>query len=267
MMRLPFIVLALIFGASMSLVANAQSFRPQFEVASIKPNVNGTESEFEVAPGGRLVAINRTLSDLIFQAYKLRPYQIPHDPEWITSDHYDIEAKADGNPSYNEMMVMFQNLLQDRFNLKVHWGMMEQPVFLITAAKGGLKLKPSTAPCVRFDQTVSIRPVDEQTRLPNCRNMMSAGEPRRWIAEAVGMKDVTFMLSCECLLGRKVIDMTAFTGRFDFTLEFAADSLKTDAVAPSLLTMFQDQLGLKVDSGRAPVEVLVIDSVQRPAEN
>ena len=96
---------------------------------------------------------------------------------------------------------------------------------------------------------------------------MSGGESRRWIAENVNMTDVTFMLSCECLLGRKVIDMTGFTGRFDFTLEFAADPLKPDANVPSLLTAFQDQLGLKVDSGKAPVEGLVIDSVSKPSDN
>jgi uncharacterized protein (TIGR03435 family) len=247
--------------------AAAQAARPQFEVASVKHSIDGEDSDFQVLPGGRMVAADRTVSDLIFHAYRLRPYQIPDKPEWANSEHYDIEAKADGNPTYNEMMVMLQSLLQDRFNLKVHWGTTDQPVFLITAGKGGVQLKPSTAPCVRFDQTASIQPVDEQTHLSDCRDSLFGGEQRRWIAENIGMSDVTFMLSCECLLGRKVIDMTGFTGRFDFTLEFAADPLKTDASALSLLTAFQDQLGLKVDSGRAPVEVLVVDSVSKPSEN
>lgn len=244
----------------------AQTSRRAFEAASIKPSI-GSVPEFEALPGGRLIVKDFSLSSIIFNAYRLRPYQIPRYPEWISSERYDIEAKADGNPNYNEMMLMLQNLLEDRFKLRVHWDMAEQPVFLITAAKGGIKLKPSTAPCVRFDQTTSIRPVDEQSQLPNCRNNMFGEEQRRWIAENVRMNDVTNMLSCECLLGRKGIDMTGFTGRFDFTLEFAADQLKTDSNMPSLLTVFQDQLGLKVESGRAPVEVLVIDHVERPTEN
>jgi uncharacterized protein (TIGR03435 family) len=263
-MKIMLVILAVELGVSMT-IGHAQSPRPVFEVASIKRNINGADSDFEALPGGRLVATNRTLSDLIFRAYRLRPYQIP-DVAALIPDHYDIEAKADGNPSYNEMIGMLQRLLQDRFNLKVHWGT-EQPVFLITAAKSGIKLKPSTAACVRFDQTAAIRLVDEQQQLPNCRNIMSGGEQRRWIAENISMNDVTFMLSCECLLGRKVIDMTGFGGRFDFTLEFTADPLKTDANLPPLLTVLQDQLGLKVESARGAVEVLVIDSVQEPTEN
>src|SRR5262249_44247777 len=147
------------------------------------------------------------VTDLIFRAYRLRPYQIPDTPPSIP-DRYDIEARADGNPSYNEMMLIVQSLLQDRFNLKVHWGTTEKPIFLITAAKGGIKLKPSTAACVHFDQTAAVRPADEQQHLPNCVNNVSGGEHGRWVAENVSMNDVTFMLSCECLLGRKVIDTT-----------------------------------------------------------
>src|SRR5262249_24052814 len=129
--------------------------KPAFEVASVKPSIRGTASDFQVLPGGRFVATNRTVTDLIFRAYRLRPYQIPDTPPSIP-DRYDIEARADGNPSYNEMMLIVQSLLQDRFNLKVHWGTTEKPIFLITAARGGIKLKPSSAACVHFDQTAAV---------------------------------------------------------------------------------------------------------------
>jgi uncharacterized protein (TIGR03435 family) len=120
---------------------------------------------------------------------------------------------------------------------------------------------------VRLDQTAAIRSVDEQQHLPNCRNNLSGREQRRWIGENVAMNNVTFMLSCECLLARKVIDMTGFNGRFDFNIEFSADPLKADAILPPLLTVLQDEPGLKVESAKAPVEVLVIDSVSKPSEN
>ena len=162
---------------------------------------------------------------------------------------------------------MLQSLLQDRFKLRVQWGMTGQPIFLVTAARVGIKLKPSTAPCVRFDQTASIRSVDDQSNLPNCRNTLTGGQKRRWIAENVGMNDVVSMLSCECLLGRKVIDMTGFAGRFDFSLEFSGDPSKTDGDVPPLMTVLQEQLGLKLESARGPVDILVIDSVSKPTVN
>jgi uncharacterized protein (TIGR03435 family) len=258
------IVSVVVTTAVLCFIAHAQSSRPQFEVASVKMNVNGTDSEFQAAPGGRFIARNRTLWDLIFHAYDLRPYQLPDTPEWTTSEHYDIEAKADGNVSYKQMMPMLQSLLQDRFNLKVHWGMKEQPIFLITAAKGGIKLKPSTASCARFDPNVPAQNPAEREK-PTCKSLVSGGEQRRWIAENIGMNDVTYMLSY--LSGHKVIDMTGFTQRFDFNLDFRGDPFKADGDVPILVTSLQEQLGLKLESAKGPVEVLVVDSVQRPSEN
>jgi uncharacterized protein (TIGR03435 family) len=94
---------------------------------------------------------------------------------------------------------------------------------------------------------------------------VSGGEARRWIAENAGLSDVTYVLSY--LLERKVIDKTEFTGRFDFDVEFSADPLKADATVPPLLTVLKENLGLKVESGRGPVEVLVVDRIERPSEN
>jgi uncharacterized protein (TIGR03435 family) len=142
------VLAALLIGVAPS--AHAQSPRPQFEVASIKHSGATAGAEFGVFPGGRLAAKNQSVWALIFHAYDLRPYQLPDSPEWTNSERYDIEAKAEGNPTIKEMMPMLQSLLQDRFDLKVHWGTKEQPVFLITPARGGIKLKSSTAKCVRF---------------------------------------------------------------------------------------------------------------------
>jgi uncharacterized protein (TIGR03435 family) len=260
---------ALVVGVSFALVIYAQSSRAQFDVASVKRNINGTDSDFEVAPGGRLVATNRTVTDLIFHAYNLRPYQIPDKPDWAHSEHYDIQAKAAGNLSWAEMMPMLQSLLENRFQLKSHWETKELPVFFISAAKGGIKLKPSTAHCIRFDTGAPARTVAEaQTSQPICKAGQvsgGGGEKRRWIAENASINDVTYVLSN--LLGRKVIDKTEFTGRFDFDLEFSSDPLKTDATVPPLITVMQEELGLRVESGNGPVEIFVIDQIEHPAEN
>jgi uncharacterized protein (TIGR03435 family) len=133
-MRLTRIPAVLVFGLSLCALALAQSSPSQFDVASVKRNVNGIDSEFEVTPGGRLHATNRTPSDLIFHAYDLRPYQIPDDPAWIRSDHYDIEAKTDRSDrdlSWTETMQLLQRLLEDRFKLKAHWDTRERPVFFL----------------------------------------------------------------------------------------------------------------------------------------
>jgi uncharacterized protein (TIGR03435 family) len=258
------ILLAAIFAATsiVPLLGQAASDRKPvaFEVVSIKPNINGGGSEFDVAPG-RLHATNRTVSDLIFHAYNLRPYQIPEKPDWTHAERYDVEAKAGGNLGWAETMPMLQSLLEDRFKLKSHWDTTDRPVFFLMTAKGGIKLKASTATCFRFDP----RAAKAETSLPVCKagQVYAGGETRRWVAEKADINDVTYVLSL--LLGRKVIDKTEFTGRFDFSIEFAPDPLKADGNVPPLLTVLQDELGLTVDSGKAPVEVLVIDHVERPS--
>jgi uncharacterized protein (TIGR03435 family) len=252
--------------AAMTALSQTRVKKPTFEVASIKRDTNSSDSNLKVDPGGRLIATNRALSDLIFHAYNLRPYQIPDMPEWIHSAYYDVEAKGDGNLSWDEVMPMLQSLLEDRFRLKVHWSTKEQPVFFITVAKGGIKLKPSIAACARFDPgTAPARTAEAKKALPTCRDGISGRDPRRYIAENSSMNSLTYNLSY--LLGRKVIDMTGFTGRFDFDLEFAGDPLKAGELFPTLITVLQDELGLKVESGRAPVDVLVIDYVETPSQN
>jgi uncharacterized protein (TIGR03435 family) len=258
---------ALLIGSTIPVLVYAQASRSQFEVASVKRNVNGTDSEFEVDAGGRLFATNRTVSDLIFHAYNLRPYQIPDKPEWTHSERYDIEAKAERNLSWAEAMPMLQSLLEDRFKLKAHLETKELPVFFIMPAKGGSKLKPSTAKCVRFDTSIPARTAAEAEKaMPSCRTgQVSGGEKRRWLAENASMSDVTYVLSY--LLGRKIIDKTEVTERFDFNIEFSSDPLKTDGTVPPLITVLQEDLGLSVESDRGPVEVFVIDQIEHPSQN
>jgi uncharacterized protein (TIGR03435 family) len=241
--------------------------RPQFEVASIKRNIDGVRFGFGPAPGGRLLVLNNATLNLIINAYNVRPYQIFGAPAWVNAEHYDMEAKAAGNPAPAQMMLMLQTLLEDRFKLKVHRETRELPVFVVTPAKGGIKLPPSTTNCVQYDPNVPARPrgADEKP-LPFCNNILSGrGGNMRWSAQNIGIEQLIGALSSS--MGRQVIDNTGFKGRFDLNLEYSPDPAPADATLPSIVTVLQEELGLKLDSSKGSVEILVIDHIERPSEN
>jgi len=255
-----------IFMGAWSAPSSAQSStapRPKFEVASIKRNVGGTGASFGPAPGGRLVADNNPAMNFITNAYGVPRYLVVGAPDWVTADRYNIEAKAEGSPTEMQMMPMLQSLLEERFSLKTHRETREMPVFILTAPKGA-KLPPSKVDCVRYDPNApaQARRADDK---PTCNNLLSGREPVRWSAQNIDMTGVTGALSN--VLRRRVIDRTGFTGRFDINLEFTRDVTTDDNAPPSLITVLQDELGLKLESGKAPVEVFVIDHIERPTEN
>ncbi|MGA3099914.1 MAG: TIGR03435 family protein [Bryobacteraceae bacterium] len=123
-------------------VAVAQT-TPGFDVASVKPSA-GYIMDFLVYPGGRLHITCQTVNLMLRQAYGLEHYQISGGPTWLSTDYFDIEAKADGDPTREQMMVMLQTLLADRFQLKARRETKEENVYALVVAKGGHKLKPPT---------------------------------------------------------------------------------------------------------------------------
>ena len=131
-----------LLGLTVAAVAFSQDPRPHFDVASIKPNSPGgvNTGDFRLLPGGRLSAEKVVLRFFIQNAYGLKPFQLSGGPDWISSQGYDIEAKAEGTPSNAEMQKMMQTLLEDRFKLKYHRETKELPVYTLAAGKGGLKL-------------------------------------------------------------------------------------------------------------------------------
>jgi bla regulator protein BlaR1 len=258
------IALPMMFG-----ILNAQTApRAQFEVASIKKNIDGTGVSFGPVPGGRLIAVNNPAMNFITNAYSVRPYQVVNAPEWLRTDRYDIEAKTDATVTGAQMMPMLQVLLENRFKLKVHRETREMPVFYLTAANSGIKLQPSTTKCIQFNPDEPPRPRNLEGTLPVCNNLLSGnGQNMRWRAQNIDTAQMTGALSS--VLGRHVIDKTGFTGRFDLNLEFSRDPTPADdaTTAPSIITLLQGELGLNLDSGRSPVEVFVIDHIERPSEN
>jgi uncharacterized protein (TIGR03435 family) len=217
-----------------------------FEVASIKPNQSGTEgTDFDMDNNGRLSVVNATLRALIRNAYRVQNDQIKGGAKWIDADRWNIEAKTAAPIRSGEAGPLLQNLLADRFQLKTHRETAEMPVYALRVGKNGPKFKANTG-----------GESDSHTHHGTGKVEVSVtGESMGRLAEILSRQ-----------LGRVVEDKTGLTGRYDFTLEW--DPAQTpDSTIPSIFTALQEQLGLRLESGKGPVEVLVIDQVEKPTEN
>jgi uncharacterized protein (TIGR03435 family) len=233
-----------------------------FEVATIKPSNPDAPGKAFALRGRQFVTLNTTLSELISFAYRVHAAQITGAPEWIESAKYDITAQpqTDGQPNERQVRAMVQKLLEDRFKLTVSRGMKELPVYVLNVGKAGHKLT-------------------QNNRNPNGLPSLFVKGFGTLPALNASMADLASLLQ-STVLDRPVVDKTALPGRFDFTLHWTPDESQfrglggraagpsTDPNAPpGLFTAIQEQLGLSLDNTRAPVEVLVVDRVERPTEN
>jgi uncharacterized protein (TIGR03435 family) len=252
----------------------AQTPRIQFEVATIRLNeacVNGTGLEHHSA--GRFGVECVSVRDYIRGAYgsygpghnpNVRPPTVLGGPGWVDSERYDIVASAPAETGLDEMYgPMMRSLLEDRFQLKIHSEIRELPVYALSVARGGAKLTPSKpGSCVAIDP----KSVLQTPPGPNyCgRFQMTRGAVRT--ADATGITVAEFAMRVfRDSLDRPVIDRTGIAGLFDIHLEFSG--VDDDNAAPSIFTAVQEQLGLKLSPDTGPVEVLVIDHVEKPSAN
>jgi uncharacterized protein (TIGR03435 family) len=202
-------------------------------------------------------------------------------PTWIDSTYFDIAAKADGAPVGSMVGPMLQALLEDRFRLQVHREKKDAPVYLLTVAKGGPKLQATTkGTCTVVDYNhppAPLPPGQPRPRYCGSRSMQGKGGGLM-LMNAYGMTMAE--LAGERLpdfVGRPVLDRTGLDGMFDFQIEFLVELRRAggDAAAEPaaeisgvpIFTALQQQLGLKLESGKAPVSVLVIDRAEKPTEN
>lgn len=262
--------------------------RPQIEISSLKLHAGeGKGPEMKGSPGGFSLQ-NASLRDMIRAVYDVRDFQISRGPEWIDSAHYDIETKARGVPPSQMHVVVVDAVLKDKFKLKVHRETRELPVYVLTVAKGGPRMRQSKeGSCVPFEGKTMPRRIAPAQR-PYCgfadrgislwlnRTIDAVGMS---IADPPGRKpELPIVLSLTAFLSsnldRMVIDKTGLTGKYDIHLEWNPQATKVDGGrapsaddGPSLFTAVQDQLGLKLESGEGPVEVVVIDHVERPNAN
>ena len=288
------IVMMLVLSmAVMPAASQTPAHKPSFEVASIKPDPGCTTRPRtgQTASPGRLNLECITLQDLVEYAYGVwanaaspnpKHPNVRGGPGWVNSDHYSITATAAGNPSRGEMNgPMLRTLLEERFNLKVHSDSQVVPVYALTLANGRVKPKPAQdGRCVRSDSTQTPPPPAPGELLrPVCGRPIPAPKGRNVSFDVFGVSLADFadgLLSR--ILNRVVIDKTGEAGLFDLQFEFTPNDVTPLggpplAVSPagendiSIFTALEQQLGLKLKSDKGPVEVLVIDSVQRLSEN
>lgn len=250
----------------------ADASRPAFEVASVRPNTSGSGTiSSRTLPGGRFEAINIPVIQLVQSAYQLREFQIAGAPSWL-SERYDVVAKADGEfppntpGSIGAVALMLQSLLADRFALAVHKETREMDIYALVRTREdgrlGPRLRPSDLDCDAVWRT-GVRPPPPPP-VPGMRQVQPCGMRAgggNLVASAATLEVLTGNLSGAT---RRIVEnRTGLTGRFDIDLSWAPD-VSADTTQPSIFTALQEQLGLKLESTRAPVEILVIDSISRP---
>jgi len=250
------VLLLILFSAA----GAAQS--PSFEAASIKPNNSGENFiSVRLIPGGSVRAINATLESVITTAWQIPDFELAEVPGWAKSERWDIEAKGSGDAPPPETLGKLKSLLADRFHLRVHTETREMPVYALLIAKGGARLPPAREEC--FDPKAGIPPPSPAAR--------PCGGFNRGPNQLLGARDTTANLAqvLAKTLGRSVIDKTGLTATFDVTLKWTPDNLlpDTDNDAGSMFTALQEQLGLRLESQKGPVNVLVIDSAERASAN
>jgi uncharacterized protein (TIGR03435 family) len=241
----------------------------EFEVATIKPAADEQSGAFiRMQSAHRFYVKNYSLKSLVMAAYNLTPRAISGGPAWAVSDHYDILAGTPGEvqPNLDEQMSMLRRLLTDRFKLTFHREKKEFSIYALTVVKNGPKLKESTAPREKLAELVSVV-FPDRVLLP---------------ARNTTMAEFAAHLMNRGVLDRPVVDRTGLSGKYDFDLEWADDEsqfggkLRKRASPddgdhgddkPDFFAAVQQQLGLRLDATRGPVDVLVIDQAERPSEN
>jgi uncharacterized protein (TIGR03435 family) len=278
-----------------------------FDVASVKLNKSNDppNSNFPLGPGdvyvsngGLFSATGLPLVTYLFFAYKIIGNQgqslLPQLPSWATADRFDIEARAEGNPGKDQMRMMMRSLLADRFKLKMHTESRELPVLALVLAKPGktgpqLQPHPADVPCPT-SATPQSGPAAPGAISPS--STVAGGFPAlcngifgmppttpgraRMGARNITLKFLADSLSAGANLGRPMIDSTGLSGTFDVLLEYTPElngplppgtNFQPDASGPTLEQALREQLGIKLESTKTAMDVLVIDHVEHPSEN
>jgi uncharacterized protein (TIGR03435 family) len=268
----------------------------RFEVATVRPNKTPVEGVvprggFQFVPG-RFQATQVTLQELIEFSYQLQPFEIFGGPGWTTSDRFDIAATMQppptgfdprDAPARNRRLI--RAFLADRFTLVAHEERREMPVFTLAMArpdrKPGARLRPFEGVCAEKFAAPPSLPAQLPSQLPPpskepspCILGVGVG---RLSARGMSLSDLSRSLATFAAIRRRVIDRTGLTGQFDYDLEWtpiaapagvqaAAPTVSPDG-PPNIFTALHEQLGLKLESAKDVIPVLVIDSASQPSEN
>jgi len=241
-----------------------------FTTASVTPTSDSRFYPTTMSPDGRFVWKSVTLSRLMQTAYQKQPFhKIEGMPSWFSSDRFDVEGKAEGNPTEEQMWSMVRSLMADRLKLRTHLETRDLPVYALVLARSdglGARIRPSA--CVA-EEKVSLPPgpLDPSRPIPlPCGGIRSVTVKGSIQARFATM--AKFAGALGMLLGRPVFDRTGLTERFDFEVEFTPAQGRSGpgapGVGPAMLAAIEEQLGLRLEEQTGPVGVLVIDHVERP---
>jgi len=289
---------AAIFAAGTLVHAQSAKNQLAFEVASIRPSKpNGGDGKSKTKDGGGGLRsgldhgrfnFSSTLLGLIVRAYGITGCGefkdcelISGGPDWLNKSRFDIQAKMpDGSADYTflqflrgqapQLQSMLQSLLAERFNLKFHHETKQLPVYALTVVKRGSKLKEASGEMIQLKDGTSVRnqsllwtpaPLPDGTRSDHLIRMFVRDQSIQALADSLSH-----------LMDRLVLDRTGLKGNFDITMDYemesdAGDRPGADITGPAMFSAFQDELGLKFEATKAPVDVLVVDHIERPSEN
>jgi uncharacterized protein (TIGR03435 family) len=263
---------------------------PVFEVASVKINRSGLRGDPPMArflPGGRWAVSNLTLRTLVLNSYRLQEFQIEvrmkqeatGAANWFNTERFDIAASAGRDASPDELRAMVRTLLADRFKLVAHTETRQQPTFDLVLSRADRQLGPRLQP-TKTDCSAAAPPAALPSPggpLPQCGFLGQS--PARVFFRGVAVEALA-RSALTLQLGRLVVDQTGLTGTFDIDLEWTprpeeigpppppgGAQTAPSPEGPSLFTALEEQLGLRLERSRRPIEVLVIDHATRPSDN
>jgi uncharacterized protein (TIGR03435 family) len=255
------LVIIVLVSATVSAQAPETIDVPRFAVTSVRRNGSGDlASDARVEPGGHVTITNGAIRDLIRNVFGLADFQVVGGPEWLRSERYDIEARASADVPRDRVMLMMRGLLHDRFRLRFHYEAREHQAYALTLARDDGRLGPHLQ---RSSVDCAAQPRGERGGGPCGFDLGGA------TLTAVGIPMSMLAQRLAGLSGRVVSDKTGLAGLYDLTLTWTPEG----AVGPdassvqdggSLYTALREQLGLRLESSRVPVQTLVIDSIERP---
>jgi uncharacterized protein (TIGR03435 family) len=255
---------AVLCSVTVTPVTARQTLTPAFEVASIRENKSGLAAGSSTGrPGGSYNVTNMTLRSLIWVAYGIPSQRIIGGPDWVDSTHFDVAAKAAGDPRPEEVREMIKSLMRERFKLVAREEKRDLPVYaLVIARKDGVlgpRMRANPLDCADAAALKKARAEASADSIRPCELRFMPSRLRLGTATVASMLD-----NLAEIAGRPVVDRTGLSGTYDIDLQWAPTP---DADGVSIFTAIQEQLGLRLEPSTAPLDVVIIESAQRPTEN
>jgi uncharacterized protein (TIGR03435 family) len=235
-------MLKVFWSISIFLSSHAFAQAPAFEAATIKPSVDRPGHSGSHSRTGMIVLTGQTLKGLICNAYQVKDFQVSGGPKWIDGDRFDVNANTEGAAEGPQLRAMLQTLLADRFQLVIHHEQKIAPAYALVLAKSGLKIKP----------------------VEGAGGTGSNGGKGQLTVTGMTMSKFAELLSRE--LKSPVADLTETPGAYDFKLEWSIDGDANDDQS-ALFAALQSQLGVKLESRKLPLDLIVVDKAEKPSEN